>query len=134
MVDRQGIPLALGVPGANRPDDPVFAALVDAVAPITHPRGRPRPRPTKLHADQGSDYPHCRQTVRQRGIQTRMARPGVESKSRLGRYRWVADRTLAWRNRFRRLPMRYERRADLHQAFLDLGCALICLRALAGRF
>jgi hypothetical protein len=31
-------------------------------------------------------------------------------------------------SRFRRLKVRYERRADIHQAFLKLGCALICWR------
>lgn len=40
----------------------------------------------------------------------------------------VVERTLSWLNRFRRLKMRYERRAEIHQAFLDLGCALICWR------
>ena len=39
---------------------------------------------------------------------------------------WVVERTLAWLNRYRRLKVRYERRADVHQAFLGLGCALIC--------
>ena len=126
--------MAIGLTGANRPDDTVFAALVDAVAPINRPRGRPRQRPAQVHADKGYDYPHCRQTLRQRGIQARIARKGVESTTRLGRYRWVVERTLAWLNRYRRLIIRYERREDIHQAFLDLGCALICLRALTGRF
>ena len=36
------------------------------------------------------------------------------------------EQTLSWINRFRRLKVRYERQADVHQAFLDLGCALIC--------
>ena len=39
-------------------------------------------------------------------------------------------RTFAWLNRFRRLVVRYERLADVHLAFLDLACALICLRFL----
>jgi hypothetical protein len=43
----------------------------------------------------------------------------------------VVERTLSWLNRFRRLKVRYERRADIHQAFLSLGCALICWRAVA---
>jgi transposase len=38
----------------------------------------------------------------------------------------VVERTLAWLNRYRRLTIRYERRADIHQAFLTLGGALIC--------
>jgi hypothetical protein len=48
----------------------------------------------------------------------------------LGRYRWVVERTLSRLNRLRLLKMRYERRADPHQAFLSLGCALICWRRL----
>ncbi|CAA9462844.1 MAG: hypothetical protein AVDCRST_MAG14-2738 [uncultured Rubrobacteraceae bacterium] len=38
----------------------------------------------------------------------------------------MVERTLAWLNRYRRLKVRYERRADGRQAFLGLGCALIC--------
>jgi len=38
----------------------------------------------------------------------------------------VVERTLAWLNRYQRLKVRYERRADIHQAFLSLGCALVC--------
>ena len=53
-----------------------------------------------------------------------------EPKNRRGRYRWVVERTLSWLNRFRRLKIRYEHRADIHLAFLQLGCALISLRFL----
>jgi transposase len=44
------------------------------------------------------------------------------------------ERTFAWLNRFRRLAIRYERFADMHLAFLDLACALICLRFLPHQF
>jgi transposase len=130
VVDRQGVPLAALLTGANRQDSVVLAALVDAIAPIKRPRGRPRRRPAKLHADKASDFPHCRAALRRRHITPRIARRGIESKERLGRHRWVVERTLAWLNRFRRLPIRYERRADIHEAFLQLGCALICLNYL----
>jgi len=43
---------------------------------------------------------------------------------RVGRHQWVVERTLSCLNRYRRLKGRYERRADVHQAFLKLGCAL----------
>lgn len=56
----------------------------------------------------------------------RIARRGVESKERLGIHRWVVERTFAWLHRFRRLAVRYERRSDIHQAFLSLGCIFIC--------
>ena len=101
---------------------------VDAIPALKGRRGRPRKRPLKLHADKGYDYDRCRRALRKRGIIPRIARKGIESSERLGRHRWVAERTLAWLNRFRRLRIRDERRADIHQAFLNLGCALICFR------
>ncbi len=61
----------------------------------------------------------------------RIARKGVESKEKLGKHRWVVERTLAWLSQYRRLAVRYERRADIHLAFLKLGCALICLKHLS---
>lgn len=119
---------------ANVHDSQRLAATVDAIQPIRRPRGRPRKRPAKLHADKAYDGRPCRAALRRRHIIPRIARRGIESSERLGRYRWVVERTLSWLNRQRRLRIRYERRADLHQAFLQLGCTLICWYALQDRF
>jgi transposase len=73
----------------------------------------------------GSGMTHLRLALPKRRIIPRIARCGIEPKNRLGRYRWVVERTLSWLNRFRRLKIRYEHRADIHLAFLQLGCALI---------
>ena len=127
-VERQGIPLAAGLSGANRPDDGLFEPLLEAIPPLQGRRGRPRRRPGKVHADKAYDVPHCRRYLRRRGIGCRIARKGVESKTRLGQHRWVAERTIAWLHRYKRLLVRYERLEENHQAFLDLGCALICFR------
>jgi transposase len=126
VVDRQGIPLAVKLSAANGNDVSRFETLRDALEPIKRPRGRPRRRPAKRHADKAYAAAHCRQSLRRRGIGCRSARKGIESTERLGRYRWVVERTQAWLSRFRRLDVRYERSAAIHQAFLDLGCALIC--------
>jgi IS5 family transposase len=107
--------------------------MVDAVPAVIGPRGRPgrpRRRPAKLHGDKGYDYPTCRRMLRQRGITPRIARRGIESNTRLGRHRWKVERSLAWLLANRRLTVRYERRADILQAFLQLACALICARRL----
>jgi IS5 family transposase len=128
VVDRRGVPLAVRQSAANVHDSKMLEETVDAIPAIKGRRGRPRKRPHKLHADKGYDYPRCRQALRKRGILPRIARKGIESSQRLGRHRWVVERTLAWLNRFRRLTVRYERRADIHQAFLSLGCALICFK------
>ncbi|HET7056198.1 MAG TPA: IS5 family transposase [Thermomicrobiales bacterium] len=134
VVDRNGIPLAAVLSGANRQDSMLFEPLLDAVPPIKRPSGQRRQRPTKLHADKAYDHPKCRSACRSRHIIPRIARRGIESSERLGRHRWVVERTLAWLNRFRRLTVRYERRADIHHAFLTLGCALICWNFLEKEF
>lgn len=106
----------------------MLAPALDAVPPVrSGRRGRPRRRPAKLHADKAYDRRRCRRECRARGIVPRIARRGVESSERLGRHRWVVERTLAWLNRLRRLAVRYERREDIHLALTTLGCALVCL-------
>jgi transposase len=50
----------------------------------------------------------------------------VNSDGVFGNDRWVIERTFAWLSQFRRLRVRYEKRADIHEAFLSFGCALIC--------
>lgn len=134
MVDRNGLPLSVILSAANVHDNQRLEATVDAVGPIKQPRGRPRRRPHKLHADKAYDSRALRQALRKRGIIPRIARRGIESSQRLGRYRWVVERTLSWLNRYRRLKVRYERRADIHLAFVTLGCALICWHEVQNRF
>jgi transposase len=113
---------------ANVHDSKVFEELVDAAGPDKRPgKGRPRRRPEKLHADKAYDFACCRAVLRRRGIKSRIARRGKDSSERLGRHRWVVERTLAWLARYRRLLVRYERRADIYEAFLHLACALVCL-------
>jgi transposase len=132
--DRTGLPLVSLLTGANQHDSVVFEAVLDAIPPIQQPNGRRRKRPAKLHADKAYDIRRCRQALSRRHIKVRLARKGIDSSARLGRHRWVIARTLAWLNRYRRLTIRYERRADIHQAFLTLGCCLICANALEQRF
>ena len=78
----------------------------------------------------GYDHRRCRRACRARHIRPRIARRGVETSQRLGRHRWVVERTHAWLNRMRRPVVRYERRADIHLAFTTLGCALLCLNQI----
>ena len=133
MADRHGIPLAAFSTPANVNEGTVLERLVDAVPPLTQPHGRhgrPRQRPDKLHADLGYASRKNRATLRRRGIKSRIARKGIESRTKLGRHRWVVERDFAWLHRNRHLLVRYERHPDLHDAFLDLGCALICWQFL----
>lgn len=112
---------------ANVPDAEQLARALDAVPSLPTPAGGRRRRPDKLHADKAYDSKASRITCQLRSVVPRIARRGIESSERLGRYRWVVERSFAWLHRFRRLTIRYERRADIHLGFLHLACALICL-------
>lgn len=83
-----------------------------------------------MHADQAYDIVRGRAYLRRRGITCRIARRGVETSKRLGRHRWVVERTPAWMSRYRQHTVRYDKRADIHLALLRLACLLICWRAL----
>ena len=126
--DRGGLPLHVDISAANVNDHRMLQDVVDGVAPVRQPVGRPRKRPAKLHGDKGYDYPECRALLRARNIVARIARKGIESSKRLGRHRYVIERCLEWTTRFRRLVRRYERKASHFLGFLRLACALICYR------
>jgi len=53
-----------------------------------------------------------------------------QQRQNVPRAQAVVERTFAWLNPFRRLRIRYDKRADIHAAFLSLGCAWICWRSL----
>lgn len=118
------------ISAGNTSDMKLLEQVVDGVRPIRARTGRPRRRPGKLHADKGYDFGVCRRTLRRRGIIPRLARRGIESQTRLGRHRYVIERTLEWITRFRRLQRRYERKANHFLAFTRLACAIVCYRRL----
>ena len=108
-----------------------LAPTLDAVPGVrSGRRGRPRKRPCKLHADKAYDSRRCRKECRARSITPRIARRGVDSSARLGRHRWVVERTFAWLSQFRRLATRYERRADMHTALTKIAAALVTMNQI----
>ena len=54
----------------------------------------------------------------------RLSCRGIDSSQRLGCHRYVVERSLAWLVGYRRLQVRYERRADILLGFLQLACPL----------
>src|SRR5262249_33529621 len=130
ICDGRGVPLAIRLTGANRHDSQEMLPLVDAIPPLQGERGRPRQRPDCVVADRGYDAGAIRQELRRRAIRPMVAIRRTAHGSGLGQWRWVVERTFAWLNQFRRLRLRYDKRADIHEAFLSLGCALICWQAL----
>ena len=112
--------------GANVPDGKKMLTVLDAIPPVQGKRGRARRRPDKLPADKAYDDKKLPKALRKRGIMPRIARRGIESSQRLGRHRWVSERTFSWQQGFRRLRVRDEKRDDIYEAFAHLANALIC--------
>jgi transposase len=63
--------------------------------------------------DRGYDAEAIRCGLRGRRIRPLVARRRMRHGSGLGRWRWVVERTFAWLNQFRRLRVRYDKRADI---------------------
>jgi transposase len=123
ICDGRGIPLVIQLTGANRNDSQQALALVDAIPFLQGKLGRPRHRPDCLFGDRGYDAEAIRHGLRDRRIIPFLAKRNTDHGSGLGRWRWVVERTFAWLNQFRRLRVRYEKRSDIHEAFLALGAS-----------
>lgn len=130
ITDANGIPLAIVLTGANTHDVTQLLPLVDGIRPVRGKRGRPRQRPQRVQGDRGYDSEPHRDSLRQRHIAPLLAKRNTEHGSGLGVFRWVVERTLSWLHQFRRLRTRYDRRDDIHEAFMSLGCAMICFNYL----
>ena len=130
ITDSAGVPLAISLTGGHRNDVTQLLPLVDGVGPVAGKVGRPRKRSERLLADRGYDHDKYHRELRKRGVKPIIARRGAEHGSGLGKQRWVVERSFAWLHNLRRLRTRYERLPELHLAFMQLGCAVICQRAL----
>jgi len=124
MVDGDGVPLSAQVSGANVHD---VSRLMPTVAgcPLAD-YGEKKRLPQRLYADRAYDSEEHEALLRWVGIEPRFAQRGQPHGSGLGRYRYVVERTIAAVHQNRRLKIRYEKRADIHQAFLTLAGIKIC--------
>lgn len=132
LSEGHGLPVAVAVAGANRPDMRLVAETLDAIV-----AERPEPseeEPQHLLLDAGYDYTTVREDAAARGY-TAHIRPRREDRADAGSpdpakkpRRWVVERLHSWLNRSRRLLVRWEKRTDTYEAFLHLACALLCFR------
>jgi transposase len=119
--------------GANVHDSQQAIALIDAIPSIKQPSGGRRRRPDKAYADAAYDAEaKIRKPLRKRGITPFIAKKNREHGSGLGKHRCVVEGVFSWLFKFRRLRVRYEKRDDIHSAFLFIGCLLICWNRIEG--
>ncbi len=134
LTDGNGLPIVAHTTAANRHDVTELLELVNDVPAIKGKVGRPRYRFDELLADRAYDSDPHREALESVGITPRLARRNTDHGSGLGVFRWVVERTLTWLHQFRRLRIRYERRLDIHEAFVTIACIIICHRSLKTSF
>jgi putative transposase len=132
LTEASGVPIGLAVEGANRVD---FKMARETIENIAVDRPMPsRSAPQGLCLDKGYDYSEVRALLRDflftahircRGEEAREIKKAAGFKAR----RWVVERTHSWMNRFRRILVRWEKRADTYIAMLHFACALITWKA-----
>lgn len=130
LTDGNGVPIVAKTTAANRHDVTELLNLVNDVPAIKGTAGAPRFRFDTLYADRAYDSKAHRAALREVGIKPHIAKRNTDHGSGLGKVRWAVERTISWLHQFRRLRIRYERRLDMHEAFLRIGCILICHRTL----
>jgi transposase len=131
-VEADGVPVGLAVAGANVNDFKLARETLESV-PI------PRPRPTRHHPqnlclDKGYDFDEVRDLavkfgftahIRSRGEEAKLIRRSARFKAR----RWVSERTHSWMNRFRRILIRWEKKAENYLSVLHLSLGCIAFQA-----
>ncbi|OEJ22813.1 transposase [Streptomyces agglomeratus] len=129
ICDGRGTPLKVITTAANVNDVTQTLALVDGIPPVAGRPGRPRRRPDSLLGDKAYDSNPNRRELRKRRILPVISRKGAPNIKGPGKPRYV-EQTFALLHQFKRLAVRWERRTELHDAFVSLAYSLICWRRL----
>jgi putative transposase len=132
LTDGNGIPLGITTSGANTHDKRLVEATLESM-----PIERPEPtasEPQHMCLDKGYDYVDIRELIDHWGYTAHIKSRGQEESERkeIPGYRarrWVVERTHSWFNRFRRLLIRWEKKAENYVAFLHFACAVMTYRA-----
>lgn len=137
LTDGSGIPLAVAVDGANRPDSKLLAATLDGIVVARPAREEDEARHEEQHLclDAGYDSQEARQELYERDYEAHI-RPRDKRRESGERHpggkarRWVVERTHSWLNRSRRLLVRWEKKTENYVAFVHLACAQLIFSKL----
>lgn len=129
ICDGGGNPLEAVTTSTNVNDVTQALSLVYGIPPVAERPGRPRTRPDSFLGDKAYDSKAVRHQLRRRRIVPIISREGAPNIKGLGKLPYV-EQTFALLHQLIRLAVRWERRIDLHHAFVSLACSLICWRRL----
>jgi putative transposase len=131
LTEAQGVPIGLAVDGANRNDFKLVKETLESI-PVARPPAADGVA-QGLCLDKGYDYDEVRELaqefgstahIRSRGEEAQALQRHVRRKAR----RWVVERTHSWLNRFRRILIRWEKKAEHYLGLLHFACAIITYR------
>ncbi len=130
LADRSGLPFSVSTASAS----PHEVTLVEEALAASFLDERPE----RLIGDRAYDSDPLDAALRERGIEMiaphrrNRKKKKTQDGRKLRRYkrRWKIERLFAWLSNFRRLVVRYERRAENYLGFARLGCIVILLRYL----
>ena len=136
LTEGHGVPIGLSVDGANRHAMKLVRATLESLV-VERPE-LTLEQPEGMCLDKGYDYDEVRETLAEFGFTAHIKARGDEArelKQEAGKRarRWVVERSHSWMNRFRRLLVRWDKKAENYIGFLHFACALIAFRA-AGLF
>lgn len=133
-TEMSGLPLSSATAKGNRHDMILAQKVVGKI------RIGVKRRVKIMNGDKGFDSQAFRHSLRRKGVKSNIPERKFKNRRKRGRrpiydkaiakFRAVVERTFAWLKYFRRLRYRWERTKKMFQAFVDLGCLLICLRRL----
>jgi len=130
LADRNGLPLAVYTTSAT----PHEVTLVEKTLGASFVEQKPK----RLIGDRAYDSDKLDARLESKGVEMiaphRRGRKKRKTQDgrKLRRYkrRWKVERLFGWLSNFRRLVVRYERRAKNYLGFVQLGCMVILLRYL----
>ncbi|WP_369229492.1 transposase [Streptomyces sp. R21] len=115
---------------ANVNDVTQTRAFVGGDPPSQAAPAVPGRRPEALLGDKGYDSHPNRDELRKRRILPVISSKGAPNVKGIGKLRYVVEQTFALLHHFTRLAVRWERRAEPHDAFVSLARSLVCWRRL----
>jgi transposase len=126
LTDGGGVPVGLAVEGAHRHDFKMVRETIESI-----PVERPEPtadHPQGMCLDKGDDDDEVRDLWAEVGFTAHSRARGEEAQALTQEAgfkarRWVVERTHRWRNRFRRVLIRWDQTVRNYLAFLHLACA-----------
>lgn len=127
LVDERGVPLSIDVTGANVHDVKNINSMVYGVV-INQPNVQ-----QNLCLDNGYAGKKARRIIESAGYISHVRGRNIEreNKERNPNYkphRWIVEVAHSWFNRFRKLLVRFEKKACTHIALLHLAAAIIAFR------